>query len=110
MTQHKRFPTLTLTHPDTAGIDIGSANHFVAVPAERDNQPVREFRSFTADLRALDNWPRQCEVHTMAMESTGLYLDQQYEEGRYRQRLLFHLQKRAAQLGLTLVPQAAPST
>lgn len=79
MTQRKRFPTLSLTHPDTAGIDIGSASHFVAVPAERDDQPVREFRSFTADLHALADWLRQCEVHTVAMESTGVYWIPLYE-------------------------------
>jgi transposase len=44
---------LSLMHPDSAGIDIGSAAHFVAVPAERDDKPVREFASFTADLTAL---------------------------------------------------------
>ncbi len=36
--------------PDTAGIDIGSKSHFVAVPSERDSNPVREFSTFTADL------------------------------------------------------------
>ena len=46
-------PTLTLTHPNAAGIDIGSAAHFVAVPPDRDDEPVREFPSLTADLSAL---------------------------------------------------------
>src|SRR5262245_31519239 len=36
--------------PDAAGIDCGQNSHFVAVPPERDPQPVREFRTFTADL------------------------------------------------------------
>lgn len=44
---------LTITHPNAAGIDIGSAAHYVAVPPERDDEPVREFPSFTADLNAL---------------------------------------------------------
>lgn len=39
-----------LTHPTTAGIDIGAASHFVAVPPDRDDEPVREFASFTQDL------------------------------------------------------------
>ena len=38
---------LTLTHPNAAGIDIGSASHYVAVPPDRDDEPVREFKSFT---------------------------------------------------------------
>ena len=64
---------LVLTHPNAAGIDIGSASHFVAVPPDRDEQPVREFRSFTADLGALADWLSSCGVDTVAMESTGVY-------------------------------------
>lgn len=64
---------LTITHPNAAGIDIGSASHFVAVPAERDAEPVREFPSFTADLNALADWLTACGVDTVAMESTGVY-------------------------------------
>ena len=44
---------LTITHRNAAGIDIGSASHYVAVPPDRDDQPVREFPSFTADLHAM---------------------------------------------------------
>ncbi len=64
---------LTLTHPNAAGIDIGSAAHYVAVPPERDDEPVREFKSFTADLHALADWLQACGVDTVAMESTGVY-------------------------------------
>ncbi len=38
---------LTITHPNAAGIDLGSASHFVAVPPDRDDEPVREFATFT---------------------------------------------------------------
>ena len=48
-----RAAALAITHPNAAGIDIGSAAHFVAVPPDRDDEPVREFASFTADLNAL---------------------------------------------------------
>ena len=64
---------LTITHPNAAGIDIGSASHFVAVPPDRDDQPVREFPSFTVDLNALADWLKACAVDTVAMESTGVY-------------------------------------
>ncbi len=64
---------LSLTHPNAAGIDIGSAAHFVAVPPDRDEQPVREFKSFTADLQRLADWLSACGVDTVAMESTGVY-------------------------------------
>ena len=73
---HKPVKTrqaLSLTHPNAAGIDIGSASHFVAVPPERDDEPVREFPSFTADLERLADWLDACAVDTVAMESTGVY-------------------------------------
>ena len=64
---------LTITHPNAAGIDIGSASHFVAVPPDRDDEAVREFPSFTTDLHALADWLKVCGVDTVAMESTGVY-------------------------------------
>ena len=70
---------VTLTHPNAAGIDIGSAAHFVAVPPERDDEPVREFASFTADLHRLADWLDACGVDTVAMESTGVYWIPLYE-------------------------------
>jgi transposase len=58
---------------DAAGIDIGATSHFVAVPAGRDELPVREFPAFTADLQRLADWLTQCGIRTVAMESTGVY-------------------------------------
>jgi hypothetical protein len=65
--------------PDAAGIDCGQKSHFVAVAPERAPQPVREFRTFTADLHRLADWLAQCEVKTVAMESTGVYWIPVYE-------------------------------
>jgi hypothetical protein len=70
---------LSLTHPNAAGIDIGSASHFVAVPPDRDDEPVREFSSFTIDLHRLADWLDACNVDTVAMESTGVYWIPLYE-------------------------------
>lgn len=64
---------LERVHLNAAGIDIGSASHWVAVPEDRDDQPVREFKSFTPDLHALADWLGVCGVETIAMESTGVY-------------------------------------
>lgn len=64
---------LSIAHPNAAGIDIGSASHYVAVPPDRDDHPVREFLSFTQDLHALADWLAECKVDTVAMESTGVY-------------------------------------
>jgi hypothetical protein len=33
-----------------AGIDIGATSIYVAVPVDRDPQPVRSFQTFTEDL------------------------------------------------------------
>jgi transposase len=70
---------LEIAYPNAAGIDIGSASHFVAVPADRDEQPVREFSSFTADLQALSGWLKECGIEIVAMESTGVYWIPLYE-------------------------------
>jgi len=56
-----------------AGIDIGSRSHFVAVAEGLDEQPVREFRSFTNDIEQMAQWLISCGVTTVAMESTGVY-------------------------------------
>ena len=70
---------LSLMNPDAAGIDIGSAAHYVAVPVDRDDEPVREFASFTADLNALADWLERCDIKIVAMESTGVYWIPLYE-------------------------------
>lgn len=70
---------ISLTHPNAAGIDIGSASHFVAVPPDRDDEPVREFPSFTIELHRLADWLDACNVDTVAMESTGVYWIPLYE-------------------------------
>jgi len=56
-----------------AGIDVGADAHWVAVPKDRDEQPVQQFGTFTADLYALAAWLRQCQIDTVVMESTGVY-------------------------------------
>jgi transposase len=60
-------------HPDAAGLDIGASEIWVAVPAERDPNPVRAFATFTPDLHALAEWLTACRVRTVALESTGVY-------------------------------------
>ncbi len=63
---------LQVCHPHAAGIDIGEAEHWVAVPPGCDPQPVRRFGTFTADLEALADWLIDCGVTTVAMASTGV--------------------------------------
>jgi transposase len=79
MADRVRPPALEVAHPNAAGIDIGSGSHFVAVRADADERPVREFLSFTEDLEALAHWLTQCGVDVVAMESTGVYWIPLYE-------------------------------
>ncbi len=66
----KKLPVLNL---NAAGIDIGSEEHYVAVPEGRDINTVRSFGAFTSDLYALSKWLNECEIDTVVMESTGVY-------------------------------------
>ena len=63
---------LQVCHPHAAGVDIGEAEHWVAVPPGRDPQPGRRFGTCTADLDALADWLLACGVTTGAMASTGV--------------------------------------
>ncbi len=65
--------SLPFIQPDAAGIDIGATEIYVAVSEERDNRPVRKFRTFTEELHALADWLIACSIKTVAMESTGVY-------------------------------------
>jgi transposase len=64
---------LPVLEPDAAGIDIGATEVFVAVPADRDPEPVGSFETFTTDLEALADWLQHCRIRTVAMESTGVF-------------------------------------
>ena len=60
-------------HPDAAGLDVGATAVYAAVRPDRDPDPIRNFPTFTGDLHALANWLKECQVTTVAMESTGVY-------------------------------------
>ena len=69
----KSTVNLPLVNPNAAGIDVGDTIHAVAVPEDRDPEPVRSFGTMTCDLEAIAGWLIQCGVDTVAMESTGVY-------------------------------------
>ena len=52
---------------------MGATAVYVAVRAERDPDPIRNFSTFTGDLHAVANWLKECQITTVAMESTGVY-------------------------------------
>jgi transposase len=64
---------------NAAGIDIGAEEIYVAVPKGRDEETVRAFPTFTADLHQLADWLEACGIETVAMESTGIYWIPLYE-------------------------------
>jgi hypothetical protein len=59
--------------PNAAGVDVGATQIFVAVPGDRDPEPVRCFETFTVELERLADWLQHCGIRTVAMESTGVY-------------------------------------
>jgi len=67
------WKALDVVHPDAAGIDIGGKEHWVAISPERDEQPVRCFECFTADLEQMADWLAARGVRSVAMQSTGVY-------------------------------------
>jgi transposase len=72
---HKKIgaPVLHCLNPNAAGVDVGATEIYIAVPVDRDPQPVRHFSTFTEDLHAAADWLKSCQIETVAMESTGVY-------------------------------------
>ena len=69
----KKVKMLHTIKPNAAGIDIGASEIYIAVPQDRDPQPVRHFDTFTADLHEAAKWLKSCGIDSVAMESTGVY-------------------------------------
>src|SRR5579871_2816805 len=67
------WKALEIVHPDAAGIDIGGSEHWVAISPERDEQPVRCFECYTADLEQMAEWLIERGVRSVALQSTGVY-------------------------------------
>jgi transposase len=68
-----------LIRPNAAGLDIGSREHFVAVPVDRATPSVRSFGCTTSELKEMASWLQSCGVDTVAMEATGVYWVPVYE-------------------------------
>jgi len=60
--------------PDAAGIDIAAtADHWVAVPPDREGVTVRSFSPMTCGQEMMVAWLKEMRITTVAMESTGVY-------------------------------------
>src|SRR6202790_1559933 len=66
-------PGMAIVHLNAGGIDVGNESHFVAVPPDRDTNPVREFGCWTAALNEMAEWLKSCRIDTVAMQATGVY-------------------------------------
>lgn len=73
MARKTKKQRLTIVHPNCAGIDIGSREHWVAVDPEQCDNPVRCYTTFSDDLQAMADWLKSLEVEVVAMEATGVY-------------------------------------
>ena len=62
-----------VANPNAAAIDVGSSEHWVAVPPGRAEPNFRKFGCCTADLEALADWLVECKVDTVVLEATGNY-------------------------------------
>jgi hypothetical protein len=63
--------SLEVVNPNSAGIDIGSRSHWVAVGQNAED--VKEFGVYSQDQMDLCAWLKSKNVNSIAMESTGTY-------------------------------------
>lgn len=74
---HKNQPTsnfrLAPMNPCVAGIDIGASSVFICVGFADGRQEIREYLTFTEDLKNMLVWIQQSGIKSVAMESTGVY-------------------------------------
>ena len=62
---------MQVVNPHSAGIDIGSRFHLVAV--DQDEKNVKQFGVYHQDHEKMIEWFRERKIETIAMESTGNY-------------------------------------
>ena len=67
------FEGMRTVNPHAAGVDIGAHEIVACVPDGDDQQIVRTFGTYTADLQTLADWFVDRGIETVAMESTGVY-------------------------------------
>lgn len=64
---------LRVLNPNAAGVDVGSAIHYVAIPDGRAVRAVESFGCVTSELEWMAEWLQKAGIETVAMESTGVY-------------------------------------
>lgn len=61
--------SLSKLYPNSCGIDIGSEKVYVSI----EDQPVKNFATFTASYRELSSYLKENSITHAAMEATGIY-------------------------------------
>ena len=51
---------------------MGASSAFIFTPVKGELK-IREYSTFTADLKAMVEWLKSCKITSCAMESTGVY-------------------------------------
>ena len=69
----KSILEMPIVNPYSAGIDVGDKEHMVALPEGLAEVRVKKFGSMTCDLEQIIDLLKECEIDSVAMESTGVY-------------------------------------
>ena len=78
--KRSRSTALSRIHPQVAGIDLGSREHWVCAPEVTPRKPnVRTFGTTMEQLQHLADWLLEQGVESVAMESTSVYWIPLYE-------------------------------
>jgi transposase len=72
-TKAKDVVEMPIVNPYSAGIDVADKEHVVAVREGLSGDRVRNFGTMTCDIAEIIKWLQECQVETVAMESTGVY-------------------------------------
>ncbi|MEM7534331.1 MAG: IS110 family transposase [Chloroflexota bacterium] len=72
-TKKVEMDVLSQINPNAAGLDIGSQETYACVPEGRSEESVRSFGTCTPDINEMRDWLLECDITTVALESTGIY-------------------------------------
>jgi transposase len=74
------FTGMSKVNPNAAGVDIGAVEIVACVSGGEETQIVKAFGNYTVDLQSIGKWFKEHDIHTIAMESTGVYWIPLFEE------------------------------
>lgn len=69
----KSIIEMPIVNPYSAYIDVNDKELVVAIPKGLAEQRVRTFGTMTCDSQQIVDLLKQCEIDSVAMESTGVY-------------------------------------